>query len=107
MSIPKLKAAVAKSPELLDTVEQLENDYRRLTKLVFDLNRLDEALGQRVDMFESLKLKAGPPVSEIADNCQQLLTVIRSFIGVATSVPVDRAKDAVAVYEDLMKRMNK
>jgi hypothetical protein len=105
MSIPNLKAAVAKSPELLNAVEQLENDYRRLTRMVFDLNRLDEALELRVKMFENIP-KSGP-VGELAENCQQLLIVIRSFLKQATSVPEDRAKDAVAVYEDLMKRMNK
>jgi hypothetical protein len=105
MSIPNLKAVISKSPELVDTVEQLENDHRRLTRMVFDLNRLDEALELRVKMFESIP-KSGP-VGELADNCQQLLVVIRSFLKQATSVPADRAKDAVAVYEDLMKRMNK
>ena len=105
MSIPNLKAAVSANKELLYTVEQLESDHRRLTKLIFDLHRLDDALSTRVVMFEDLKFRATGPVSDIANNCQELLTVIRSFISMAASEPVDRAKDALSVYEDLMKRM--
>lgn len=102
--INNLKAAVEKQPELLAVVNTLEKDQAHLAKLIFDLARLDEALIQRIIMFEGLKHAPGA-VGAVADNCQNLLITIRSFIGVITTTPEEKAKSASEVFNDLMKRM--
>lgn len=101
--IQNLKLAVSDQPELLAIVNELEVQQRRYVKLLFDLGRLDDALLQRIHMFESLIDK--PYIGEIANNCQQLLTVISSFINMAAAEPQDRAKTAESMFNDLMKRM--
>jgi len=105
MNLTDLKAAVADRPELLAQVNDLDKSRHRLTRLLFDLGRLDEALSDRVLMFDRLRKSTYPPVQAIAENCQQLLLVVISFINHASVAPEDKAKSAAEVFDDLMKRM--
>jgi hypothetical protein len=111
-ALNNLKMAVVNQPELLATINELDENRHRLAKLIFDLGRLDEALVQRVIMFEGIKVDSlllngglGDSVSSIANNCQQLLITISSFINMASSIPADRANAATEEFNDLMKRM--
>ena len=105
MNINDLKMAVVNNPDLLATVNELYENRHRLAKLIFDLGRLDEALTQRVEMFEELKISSNDSVSELAGNCQRLLITIISFINMATTAPNERANQAADIFKDLMKRM--
>jgi hypothetical protein len=104
-NINDLKKAVVNQPELVATVDALDENRNRLAKLIFDLGRLDEALMQRIVMFEGIKMNSSGSTSEIANNCQQLLITISSFINMASTAPSVRANSADEIFKDLMKRM--
>lgn len=106
-TINELRSTLAEKPELLTLVNKLHQDQIRLNRLLFDLNRLDGALVQRVLMFQTINAPQGSPVRDLADNCIQLLVTISSFISMATTPAEERAIDAATEYTALMTRLMK
>lgn len=104
-ALNNLKMAMVNQPELLATINELDENRHRLAKLIFDLGRLNEALIQRVIMFEGIKIGTLGQAGDIANNCQQLLITISSFINTALSAPSDCANTATEEFNELMKRM--
>jgi hypothetical protein len=107
VTLEDLREAVSSNPELLKMVDRLHDNQIRLLRLLIDLGRLDDAIVQRVTLFQSIEGHPNSQTRQLADTCVQLLVTISSFIHVATTPADERAADAVETYDELMKRLMK
>lgn len=99
-----LKKAVEHDPQLLEYVEKLGESQYRLSKLLFDLGRLDESLNDRLKLFSDYR-PADPVVKAMSDNFAALIEKICFFLRHATTDAHAVEASAATEYSDLMARL--
>ena len=93
-------------------VNELDMSRYRLTRLLFDLGRLNEALADRVSMFERLDQNLHPLTAILSNHLKQSFIAVISFINRAVEdhkeTNESRAqaeKQPEEIFDDFMKRM--